>query len=1165
MRKLTKKKTLVALCGAAVLSCALCIGFSNKNEGTVSASAAENQPLYALAFNEYVIPNYTENTTVEDPFGNAVAVTDGKFTPVKEGEYILRSPGGKYTLQVFLSVPVSNYSFDFMLASEYATNEKITLPQASVSSAIVDEAKYAVYVEKEGVVEEKLALDEWVIQPDEAGDYRVIYTYVDYFGYISNRSFSFTVVDRPVIAFTPPTALSYGESVSAETVYAYCGSEKALAEVTVTSPDGTPVDLSAGSFVANQAGEYRWDIEAEIGGERVQAQYTASCDVYSEGVFSVVRMANQPIAGAEVPKDFYNEGEKGVLLQATATGGVYQYKNVVDLNSISTNENILSFAPYFEDGQGYVEDLTVKLTDVYDKYNSVSIQFKRSPFHNDYTYVTAEYAGRHYAFDNENWVLTGVNGPVKIGDRYFFGGIMPRNWSMVGKHQFGVKFDMYSFSMNYALREMILDLTSVGQGRYVLCDYDNPTWVGGEEYTWHGFTTGEAYLSIEFGTVVGDGAAIVVTEVMGQKLGSEVVNDVTPPSIIFEEDEKHLLSMPYGVVGKEYKLPTARAFDNVCGETQVVRKLYKNGAEVAFGEKFIPDSDGEYTVEYTSADIKGNVAQKSLSFTVYAEDEKPQIRISTESYAEPVTGTRFTVPTLEVEGASGAYTLKTKLEYNGKEVFADAADQIYVDEIGEIRLLVTLTDWLGQTAEESFTIPVETEEIDFTIPYRHGIAQKGRTLVFAQPIIYDFIKGDSAVETKITVNGTLLTDGKYTVADDDEKLTVCYVVSCGDKRTEKTYEIPVYANLANIFKTDAQYTVGGSNDDEVRFRFDEDGDIALVNAVSHNLLKISVAVTEFAVANEGNFYLDLQLQGAIYEEKIFVRVRKQDNANVTLQLNGVGAPYILDGSFTTGSPITFYYDCEKHIFKEEVSENRIFDIPFTVDGSVFNGFTGGAVKFSIAVRGMESGDRAEVRLVSISNESFAGIFNLKRDNGKPVMSLPFDSEVLTKTVGDSYTVTPVKAYDVIQGIFDAKVTVLAPDGSAILSEVLKEDYTLTFTEYGRYTLYYETEEPRFTVKGTREVYIDVVDVEKPVLTVKGEIPTAASVGDSWKVIGGAASDNVDASVAVKIVVYDPNYKNVYVREGDTYRFTVKGRYKIVYFATDAVGNTARTVYFVEVN
>ena len=94
--------------------------------------------------------------------------------------------------------------------------------------------------------------------------------------------------------------------------------------------------------------------------------------------------------------------------------------------------------------------------------------------------------------------------------------------------------------------------------------------------------------------------------------------------------------------------------------------------------------------------------------------------------------------------------------------------------------------------------------------------------------------------------------------------------------------------------------------------------------------------------------------------------------------------------------------------------------------------------------------------------------------------------------------------------------------------------------------------------------LQVKDKILPQITVNGTIISKANLGDVYKFIGGSATDNVDSEVAVKIIVYDPQYRNKVVKAGEEYRFTYTGTYKVVYLATDAAGNTARQIYIIEV-
>ena len=1156
----------------AVLGFFLCMA----DKDTVLAEESEER-FYALAFHEYLIEDYTEGVTVRDPLGQEVEIADGGFTPMQAGEYSIRYPSYSRVLEVFLSVPVSNYDFTFELDSEYSVGEMIELPEAAITSAVEDGAEYTVFIEKDGSVAETILYgNELVYQPLATGNYSVVYSYIDRFGYISNKSFDFVVTDEPAISFRAPERFSYGQSIDVGVVYAYAGDERVTAVSKIYDPQGSEVDITSGSFTADVIGTYRWEISAEVGGASLKESYEIPCDIYTGDLFVPVRMGNDPVEQFELPDVCMKTG-KGVLLEATTTGAVYQYSQPVNLNDITSDENILTFFPYCTDEIGYTEDLTVRFTDVYDKFNSISLQFKCSPFHDSLTYVTAEYSGRHYAYDNENFILTGVDGPVKIGDQYFFGGLMPDHWSMRMDpgDKAGNKLDVYSFSMNYAERQIILDITSSSQplNRYVLADLDNALWIGGEQYAWHGFTTGEAYMTIEFGTIQGRSASVIVTEVMGQKLDASVMEDTVAPSLLFDTEEPMQDPMPYGIVGKDYVIPSARALDSVGGALPVKTILKQGDEPIEFSDgRFTPAEAGIYTLVYTAVDQRGNPREETFTFTVYDEAEAPAIELEISDYEKPVTGQYFTVPEITVRGASGKTTLETTVLYNDVECVPDAAGKIFIDKVGKLVVSAKAEDWMGRTAEKQFEIPIDTDTISFVIPERHGVAQVGRELYFADAIVNDFVKDENTeIVQKIFVNDVELTDNTYAVKDADTVLVVRYEVTAGNASGETTYEIPVVSaasdtRVADLFRTEAAVRVGGSNNDEIWFDFESDANVAFVNPVAHNQLRVSIAVSQFQIAAPNEFYVDLHLTDMAYgRESIFIRVIPYNTTHVKLQLNGQGDVVIHPGSFSQNVPITFVYDCEKQIIKHAATEKELFALDRCENGDVFSGFTSGAVWFNMDVKGMQQNDKLSLRLANLSNESFYNYVSMGDDFIRPVVSLPTDNEIVECGINTEYVIEPTKAYDVLQGVFDVKTTIILPNGTTVLSEeVLSENYVLSLTEYGRYTVIYETVDSQFTVQGTRELFIDVNDTVAPEISLKGEMPASATLGDVWNVVGANVTDNLTGSVTVTILIYDPNARNTIVQEGDSYRFVLRGDHKIVYVATDEAGNTARIIRHIEV-
>lgn len=1122
-----------------------------------TAYAVTQQAEYALAYQPYTIKNYTADTFVQNPRGDVVPVTDGVFTPLLAGQYTVVTGGVRSYVTVFQTIPKSTYSFDYNIQEVYSVGELIRLPKATITSAIEQAVGYTVYIEFGGKVTARYSsAEDAVFQPQSTGEYTAVYTYKDYFGYISNKALTFTVDDEAVISYVPPLSLAFNKEMAIIPYYAYSAGNKFDAVLSIQDPDGMAVDISGGKFKAAKLGDYRFTISATVNGEVLSQSYTVKCDLYNKDLFEAVKLAYEPVPGVSLPEGSMVTGD-GVMLQGSVGGATFRYSNIINMNEITRDKNIISFMPYSTDTIGYMDDLVISLTDIHDPYNKVQMQFKRSPWHDNLTFVTAAYNERHYAFDNENWVLTGVNGPVKIGDRFFFGGIMRNHYSMIAKSTLGL--NLYSFTMDYPKREVVLDLTSVGEGRYTIVDFDNPVWVGGSQYTWNGFTTGEAYLTIEFGTVTGNSAAIIVTEIMGQSLSGSVNTDTVKPSITIDVDKDYLTDMPYGVVGKQYYIPVATAQDVICGEVVTNRSITRDGvAQSITGNSFVPEEAGNYAVTYAATDAKGNTVTKVLEFVIYATS--PEIDIALASYSTPVTGKYFQVPSVNVSNASGKFVTAKKIKLNGRELTVDAAGKVFVSEVGELTITATVTDYLGNVKEQDFVILVTAAMPVMSIPYKHMTAQTGQTLYFSPAELTAFDGEESAeIIRKITVNGAVI-DGNYTVKSGDTTLAVNYEVTVNGQKLSETYEVIVGGSLADRFDIDnGTMRISGGNSDEVWFDYSADGSFALKNPVSHNELRVSVSAPRFNFDSLDVYLTDYNNP----DVSVFVRLTQYNSTQSRAQLNGQGDYVIINGSLSAGTAVTFFYDSTNRTIKAPVSEKLIFGITRCVNGDVFHGFESGGVSLRVEVNGVSK--PSSVRLNGISNETFVTYILTGRDSVAPVIGADNERAEIVAEIGTIYQLPVIKAFDVLQGMFDVKVSVFAPDGTVIFDDVLMTDnMSFVLNRYGEYIIEYQTFQPQFTIRGMREVTVIVKDKIAPVITVAGNIAATAELGATIKLPSATATDDVTDDITVRVLIYDADYRNIVTAPGESYRFMSKGKHRIVFYARDGAGNIARLEYSVEV-
>jgi hypothetical protein len=161
--------------------------------------------------------------------------------------------------------------------------------------------------------------------------------------------------------------------------------------------------------------------------------------------------------------------------------------------------------------------------------------------------------------------------------------------------------------------------------------------------------------------------------------------------------------------------------------------------------------------------------------------------------------------------------------------------------------------------------------------------------------------------------------------------------------------------------------------------------------------------------------------------------------------------------------------------------------------------------------------------------------------------------------GETIVIPRVVAYDVLQG---KAVTltgyIQTPSGTHEIDPTV--DTVFALTEYGVYNVFYEAND-YYGNLGTYEYTIWCRDTIAPEITLPTNVKTEYKVGEKVTFEPVQATDNV-AVVRTYILVKNPENRTV-LTDG-TYTFTQKGRYEIVYYAQDAVGNATQKRIVVEV-
>jgi hypothetical protein len=123
-----------------------------------------------------------------------------------------------------------------------------------------------------------------------------------------------------------------------------------------------------------------------------------------------------------------------------------------------------------------------------------------------------------------------------------------------------------------------------------------------------------------------------------------------------------------------------------------------------------------------------------------------------------------------------------------------------------------------------------------------------------------------------------------------------------------------------------------------------------------------------------------------------------------------------------------------------------------------------------------------------------------------------------------------------------------------------KEYEIVFDKVGEFSLTYTVSDGYNTEKKTVVIYVK--DNIPPQITLK-EATTLAKVGSNVTIANYQVTDPTDTNVSVRVCVQRPDMGVVNL-SGRTFKADIKGTYTVMYFATDATGNSAFAYYEVVV-
>ena len=949
----------------------------------------------------------------------------------------------------------------------------------------------------------------------------------------------------------------------------YFGDVKA--DCTVIFPSGAAYRKSVAELT--EAGLYEVDYYAVSGGKIYTR--TKRFKVIDE-LYSV----NKPSSSAVYAADYEIGSEKlnGVLVTLTE-GAIFQYNKVFDISGKTADDLLVRFNIIATETSEYdFKRITVRFTDIYDEKNYFDINVSDSYGNGDTCFAKA--GASNQTLTGLQWAPDAYHPEVPSKRTDDFGTYVRCNFRNTPNdgNRATETFDAYfdytekraygsvKASSSYAIAENGM------RGNYI-CDLDDPLYYSN---LWNGFTTGECTVSVFAESFVSSYGTILLTDIFGESGEDFAVNslrDEESPEIIVDTGYADGQT-PYAVVGKKYKIFPATSKDSSRKTRGMISLVYRN----YYGENpvsvtvengvFIPDKAGDYTIVYRDEDLSGNAAEKAITVTCYAADEKSFTISAENSQVAAIVGKSYKVGDYSITGGSGRADVEIFAESGTEKYSISENGEFIPTKSGEYTIKYVARDYAGITAETSYSINVEFgnepifEEItnfptnfvstfDQFLPKLRAYDYKNAEWVNAEI----FVKEGDGAERKLSGNSikpsesvspyaiTVIYRANGKSGSSEISLSrTCYTITSGN-RTDRIIK-------KNLFITGEGVTSGygkatdGDNIEYAEYNLPDGKSLTYINDLPATS-SIDTSVT-FALKDKIPSAIYFTFTDAFNPAVSVTAELFGKDGTACLRVNG-GVEYPAENvSLSGGELITVAYSAANGA----ITINGSAAIAPAISQN-FAGFEKGVCRLTITVKG-------ETRMVvtSILNQLLSSQTEYRERS--PLFSLV--KECLPEySIGKKVTLYGAVALSLINPTTQAAVTLYAPDGSPVKDangEIIKG--RSIYSEYEFIPRVYGTYEIRYTINGAdMSYYIDVADEIAPEITINSTVLTRAKKGDKIN-YSATAKDNLDGDVKVITTITDPTGR-IRVLSGE-YAFTVAGEYILSFTAKDSRGNVTQKTY-----
>ena len=919
------------------------------------------------------------------------------FTPTVEGEitisytsYDSKNKAGKtreYKIYNFANMPNSSFYYEglennYDLATK-GEGDTLKIYPCKVKSPlfISGEAEYAnVSLYKDGTVLEGFnckTVNSIETIKLESGSYQLVY-FIDGF-YNEIYKYVFTVSNTtPTVVFSSELCEKYicGSTMEIPVAKYTLNGVTKRATAVLYDPDGQYVDTSSGA-VLDKIGTYKLVY-------MVNFDKTYTFDYYFTSVHSSHGLfIEQKGVTAEYGStgNLYKNEVNGIVLTYTKGDTEVKFGKVLDLSKNTKFDSLIELITLpSERGIADALQYTIKLTDVYDENNYVTITVYKGSSGNQWSYVKAGATGQ---------VLSGLENE-KVLTSYEYGA--PIHYSMTGESI--VDNEVFQIFYDYSEKALYADNVKRGQYSYgnQVIDMDNKEHFS-EKTLWDGFTTGEVYLTLSVQSLQSEKAQILIKSINGVSFENEWITDEEVPIITIDTFGYNTSNLPVGVVNREYNLFPARAYDAVDGLIDYELFIYKdyqtmNQKLVSTNkDSFIPTEAGNYTLVYKVTDSSKNFTMDSVKIKIASFLEELSYQFDYDLKDSIYVGEYLNIPTGVATGGSGKVDVAVSVIGPDGQNIETYKNEAFISKEGTYKVSVSLLDYIGneKTIVYEVLASINGNPIVEDLHYNQTMIE-GYEYDLSQFIALDYFTNNgiaaSAIKSvEIIQNGKTTQLGSSmmytpTAYENGEEITIRFIAknNSGNGTTvleRKAYLLKVLDetgknfNFANLFYQSNIKTVNPQSD-YVEYITNTDGAfLEYANYLVADGFSMKLNVNK----DKNNFSaIQITLQDSVNSyQKIVFTINKSGKSISTASLNNVKNLSITSDFYqTTSQNFWFYFNAKANSLVDGNTNKVISLVKNNYDGSVFEGFTSGKIKATIKYLGVE-GD-SSIIVNSISNQ-----------------------------------------------------------------------------------------------------------------------------------------------------------------------------------------------------